>query len=144
MIRQFETGATRDTDEGKLDFAWAAGFFDGEGSTVCSSNNGNKNTRIHISIGQKNNGDSIASVLVKFQSIFKNGKLYQKAHHSRDNNQHQYLVTKPEDVCFVLRKMWPYLGEAKKTQALLALNRLRIGRRSVRKGTTFRKYRRVS
>lgn len=31
VIREFATGATCDTDEGKLELAWAAGLFEGEG-----------------------------------------------------------------------------------------------------------------
>ncbi len=86
-MREFSTGATRDTE---LELAWAGGFFDGEGSTCCTYSNGKPYTRISLSIGQKNEeGNRIASTLLRFQQAVGTGKIYKKAHASRDNNQHQ-------------------------------------------------------
>ncbi len=103
------------------ELAWAAGFYDGEGSISCTSNNGNPHTRVQLAIGQKNDLDgSIAEVLCRFLNAVGVGKIYKKTRSDKEINQHQYLAAKRFDVELVLNKLWPFLSTVKKNQARLA------------------------
>lgn len=132
-IREFKTGATRDTEEEKLDYkiniAWAVGFYDGEGSITCTSNNGRKYQRLQISIGQKDHDGKIADTLVKFKNIVKCGYIYQKNRTGKENNQHQFFVTKLKDVNKVINLLWNNLSISKKEQIIKALNLYKIHHR---------------
>ena len=122
MIRKFDTGATRDTNEGKLEIAWAAGFYDGEGSISCGSNNGNPHTRIQLGIGQKNYNGEISDTLKKFKKIVGCGHIYQKTKTGKEINQHQFIISKSSDVKLALNLLWQHLSTAKKEQARLAIH----------------------
>lgn len=124
-MRKFNTGATRDDDTNKLDLAWAAGFYDGEGSVSCTSNNGKPFTRVQLSIGQKNDGEEIAEVLLRFQRAVGLGNIYRKTAAIREIDQHQFLISKFQDVKDCLRLLWPYLSTIKKHQAIRASNLLK-------------------
>jgi len=113
----------------KQKLAWAAGFYDGEGSSSCGSNNGNPHSRIQLSIGQKNDGDEIAETLIKFQKAVKIGNIYKKVRIGKEINQHQYLISKEADVKCVLKLLWPYISSKKKNQARRALKLLKNGKR---------------
>lgn len=121
QVRTFDSGATRNLDA--VELAWAAGFFDGEGSTCCTTNNGRKHNRIQLSIGQKNQDGNIADTLVRFQSAVGGcGHIYQKnKHRGPDYDQHQFLVTRRNDVLACLRLLWPYLSLPKRGQAATAI-----------------------
>lgn len=101
----------------KENIAWAAGFYDGEGSVSCRSNNGNPHTLLQLSIGQKNDGNEIAETLKKFKSIVGCGHIYRKTRIGIEINQHQFFVSKQLDVIKVINLLWPYLSITKKNQA---------------------------
>jgi len=122
-MREFETGATRD----QIELAWAAGFYDGEGSISCTSNNGNPFTRVQLSIGQKNDGDAIATVLTRFQKAVGVGKIYRKTRIGREIDQHQYIVCDKKGVQKVIHALWPYLSPVKKRQIDVAVALLASG-----------------
>lgn len=90
--------------------AWAAGFFDGEGTTCYSMTA--KSTRIQIS--QKNPellhrfADAVGAGVVC--GPYKNGK----------GEVYQYRLSRRDDVIAVLTKLWPFLGKQKKDQARAA------------------------
>jgi hypothetical protein len=111
-----------------IELAWAAGFYDGEGSVSCTSNNGNPYTRIQLSIGQKDRHDgSISESLIRFINAVGVGKIYRKTKTGKEINQHQYLVCKKSDVEFVLSILWPYISETKRNQAERAIALLSSG-----------------
>jgi hypothetical protein len=75
--RYFDTGATRDTDEGKLEMAWAAGLFDGEGCVSASHAEGRKRKdgtqrtypRLYV-------GNTDVRLLIRFQQAVGVGKIH--------------------------------------------------------------------
>lgn len=122
MIREFSTGAIRDTDQ-ELELAWAGGFFDGEGSTCCSVNNGKPHTRIALSIGQKNEDTGQpAETLQRFKKAVGLGKIYKKSCRGKDINQSQWSVCKRIDVFDTMLKLWPYISTTKRKQMRKALH----------------------
>ena len=123
----------------QLEIAWAAGFYDGEGSINCGSNNGNPQTRIQLSIGQKNDGNEIAAVLERFKKAVGIGKIYRKARKGKEINQHQYLISKAEDVQTVVNILWPFMSHKKRHQASKAMAELSNGRKLL-KAKRERKY----
>lgn len=89
--------------------AWAAGLFDGEGSTSLLKTQRDKYQYPRMCITQKH-----TEVLEKFQSIVGVGKIYK----SKTRNIYSLDIYKKEDVIECLNIMWPYLSEIKKNQAL--------------------------
>ena len=135
MIGKIELGPCQiphiDTND-DLELAWAAGFYDGEGSLCCTSNNGNIDTRVQLSIGQKDYNGEISDTLLRFQNAVGLGTIYVKSRREgHDIHQHQYLVCKKADVKIVINLLWPYLSQAKKDQANIALIRLEKGEQNL-------------
>jgi hypothetical protein len=95
----------------EVEYAWAAGLFDGEGSTSILKAQRDKYAYVRMNVPQK-----IREVLDKFHSIVQVGKIYK--HNKRD--MHSLDIYKQEDVVSCLNMLWPYLSEVKKTQALKA------------------------
>jgi len=90
------------------ELAWAAGFFDGEGTTYAD-----KAHSIFISVGQKN-----PALLYRFNSAIWNlGKVY-----GPYNNCYSLRVTTFAKVQQVMVLLWPYLGEEKRAQAKKAFS----------------------
>lgn len=99
--------------------AWAAGFFDGEGTTSCVKHLHKYNYPVLV-VAQ-----SEPSVLLKFQSIFGMGKVNGPyKYKNRPNNQpyYQYRVHGFEKVQAIVAMMWNWLGERKKAQAIKILS----------------------
>jgi len=127
-MRKFKGGATRDSNKRNSVIAWVAGFYDGEGSVCCVTNNNNRFSRIQLSIGQKNlSNNEIADTLIKFHKIVGVGYIYKKTRIGKEINQHQYFVCKAVDVIKVLKFLWPYLGIQKRNQAKKALSLYKKG-----------------
>lgn len=122
---------TEDTQK-QLEIAWAAGFYDGEGSVSCTANNGNPQTRIQLSIGQKNDRGEIAAVLERFKKAVGVGKIYRKTRNDKEINQHQYLISKAEDVQAVINILWPFMSYKKRHQAANAMAKLFNGRKRLK------------
>ncbi len=104
---------------GVEEIAWATGFYDGEGSVSCTSNNGNPNTRIQLSVGQRNDRKTgkIAGTLVKFHKVVGRGHIYRKTRVGKEINQHQFVVCRAVDVEYVVSLLWKNLSLQKKRQA---------------------------
>jgi hypothetical protein len=97
--------------------AWAGGLYDGEGSISCTSNNGNKHTRIQLSLGQKNDkNNKIAEVLIKFKKAIGFGNIYKKSKTGYEINQHQYLICDYKKVLKAIKILWPYISRVKRKQ----------------------------
>lgn len=103
---------TLDTHE----LAWAAGFFDGEGSP-CSYIQRNKSIVINLSVGQKD-----PLLLYKFQKIVGGyGHVYNKGSKATYKNgsqtiEHELQIRKFEYVQYVMCLLWKWLGPFKKEQ----------------------------
>ena len=100
--------------ESNLNAAWAAGLFDGEGSTSVLKAQRDKYAYVRMNVPQK-----LREVLDKFLSIVQVGKIYK--HNKRD--MHSLDIYKQADVEDTLNLLWPYLSEVKKKQALAAFER---------------------
>lgn len=95
------------------ELAWAAGLFDGEGTTSVLAAKRDKWKYPRLSMAQKN-----PEVLYKLQQLL-GGKVYK----SNTRNIYNWNVYKREDVIDALNKLWPFLSEQKKEQAIEAFNK---------------------
>lgn len=86
------------------DLAWAAGYFDGEGSSFLKKNGKFNNKNLAISIAQND-----PETLKKFFGIVQKGKLY-------EYRVWQWKTTNFADSQFVIGLLWPWLGSIKKQQ----------------------------
>ena len=109
----------------KLDLAWAGGFFDGEGSTVCCINNGNPYSRMQLTLGQKDYKNKISPTLLRFQKILGVGKIYQKRITGKESNMHQFYTCKFKDVQKCIKLLWNYISIQKKNQIKLCARRFK-------------------
>lgn len=97
------------------DIAWAAGLFDGEGSTTVLKAQRDRYAYVRMNVPQKHR-----EVLDKFLNVVKVGKIYK----AKTRDIHSLDIYKQEDVNSTLNLLWPYLSEIKKRQALLAYERV--------------------
>ena len=98
------------------ELAWAAGLFDGEGSTfVWKGNRRRDYGSIRVAVGQSHDPE----VLRRFQQAVSLGRVYGPYGGER---KFQYHASNREG-CEVLRKLAPYLSGPKKKQARVALER---------------------
>lgn len=91
-----------------VDLAWAAGFFDGEGSTSILKAQRDKYAYIRMSVSQK-----YPELLEKFKFIVGHGKIYK----SNTREIYSWNCYKQNEVNLVLDTLWPFLSEMKKQQA---------------------------
>lgn len=96
--------------------AWAAGLFEGEGST----SNGKPSrpgcrVRLYVTVGQKH-----SEVLERFCDAVGMGKVYGP----NSRSMYQYRVSGYQSY-LVIKLLWPYLGSVKKQQAIIAVRRWR-------------------
>lgn len=94
----------------ETELAWAAGFFDGEGCTIIHT----KNPSIVVYVSQKE-----PTTLERFVSAVRVGKVY----FSKNYGMWQVSLTSKTAIV-ALGRLWPYLSQPKRTQALVALDRL--------------------
>jgi hypothetical protein len=99
------------------DLAWAAGFFDGEGSTVVIHKNHNISFRMAIT--QKH-----PEVLYKLQSAVGVGKVYlsNKIYKGHKSKLHRWQTTNHVDTIKAMEAIWPFLGSQKREQYTRAKN----------------------
>lgn len=97
------------------DIAWAAGFFDGEGTTSILKTQRDKYSYIRMGLSQK-----LHECLDRFYTIVQLGKIYK----SNTRDIRSWNCYKQGEVEQVLNLLWPYLSEVKKQQALLALDKV--------------------
>ena len=114
----------------KEQVAWAAGFFDGEGTTYLRTRKGKGNRNYvcpTIRIGQS--GDP--EVLHKFKNIFGIGRVNGPFKYREGRKPiYQYSCDSYKSAIPIIKAMWPYLSNVKKLQAskvLVAAERGRIG-----------------
>lgn len=98
----------------ETNLAWAAGLFDGEGST-CLSSSGDKNT-IAMSLYQ-NNRDT----LQRFKAVVQRGEIYGPYQRKGPNPIYCWKVGGFERTVETLTALWPYLTLQKRTQAVKVL-----------------------
>lgn len=99
----------------ECDYAWAAGLFDGEGSTSVLKAQRDKYAYVRVSIPQK-----YPEVLNKFLTIIGVGKIYK----SKTREMYSLDIYRKDDVKKCLDLLWPYLSDIKKKQALAAYERV--------------------
>lgn len=94
------------------ELAWAAGFYDGEGTTCKMKLSYRPESQcIRLSVPQKGTG-----CLERFQkAVGGYGKIYERA-----CTISLYAVQRLEHVDTVLNSLWPYLSEPKRVQATKA------------------------
>jgi len=97
------------------DIAWAAGFFDGEGTTSLLKAQRDHYSYIRMGLSQK-----VHECLDRFHEIVKFGKIYQ----SKTRDIRSWNCYKQDEVEQVLNLLWPYLSEVKKTQALSTFSKI--------------------
>ncbi len=103
------------------EFAWAAGFFDGEGTTHASRTG--PYCQLFVSVQQ-----SEVTTLERLRAALGVGHIYPLAH--RPNGlakkpQFRWQAGRRAEAMFALGLMWPYLSEPKREQANRALSILR-------------------
>jgi hypothetical protein len=97
----------------KQNLAWAAGFFDGEGSTTVSAPNiRHKGRYVRLQIPQKDK-----ECLERFQRVIGDGTIYKR----EAANRYDYVLFGKGKAKKALDILWPWLGTLKRKQAELAL-----------------------
>jgi len=122
----------------RADFAWAAGFFDGEGSTIARAFARRPGyAQLNVTVPQAGHR-GIPAVLERFQRVML-GMGHLNGPYRRDLYMLRFNAR--EEASLVLRLLWPYLGEVKRAQATEAIARVEHGyasrtrkRRAPRKG----------
>lgn len=113
-------------------YAWAAGFFDGEANFFSQVKKGK--TRLIVQVGQKDR-----DVLDKLVSIFPNSKISGPYEHRGKYRfpkksiptYYRWSVQRFEFAQDVVARVWPWLSVVKREQIKLAINRLRSSRSNV-------------
>jgi hypothetical protein len=96
------------------ELAWAAGFFDGEGSTtVCRVSQ----TRAYPRVGV---GQIDRDVLDRFADAVGVGKVYGPYSSKGGKQIWSYAATSVDTTIEVFSRLWPHLSSIKKQQALRA------------------------
>ena len=114
----------------KLDtheIAWAAGFFDGEGTTSIQFVE-NRSPRLRLSLSQKS-----TYCLLRFRKAIKGrGQIY--SHGQRE--MHQFITTRFEDTQFVVALLWKYLSYEKREQAKAAIKIYKANYKKIKRNST--------
>ena len=92
------------------DLAWAAGFYDGEGSTTIHRKG--KHAYPRCTVAQKHTG-----VLEKFQRIVGCGTISFKEATATHNECHYWQARSHAETEMVIGLLWPWLGTQKREQA---------------------------
>lgn len=91
------------------ELAWAAGFYDGEGSFYCRSNR----KEMVMEVSQVD-----LRPLERFFSVAGVGSITQNKARGRSQAIYRWRSGCRNDVLDVVNKLWPYLSEPKKEQIL--------------------------
>lgn len=92
------------------ELAWAAGFFDGEGSCGAYALAAGKGRQIRLAISQNER-----STLDRFQLAVGVGRVYERT--TTDNTPFSYQATSFENVQAVIALLWAFLSKPKRRQA---------------------------
>jgi hypothetical protein len=101
-----------------LELGWAAGFFDGEGSTIARSLTSRpRYHQLNVTVPQSGR-DGVPPVLLRFQGV-----MLGMGHISGPEDDSLYMLryAAREEVRLMLLLMWPYLGDVKRVQATRAI-----------------------
>lgn len=111
------------TDDEAIELAWAAGLFDGEGSTVRAGRRRQDGhyPSIRMCLSQKDTGPEL---LLRFQSAVKEGTVRERA----DRPEVWVWSLTGEPCKKVLKALWPYLSSPKKRQAKATLKAQKLAR----------------
>ena len=98
--------------------AWAAGFFDGEGSTIAKRENARPGyAQLAVSVPQSGNG-TIPEVLARFRvAAFGTGRMEPR----NADGVYAWRSRGRADAELILALMWRHLGPVKRQQAIVAL-----------------------
>jgi hypothetical protein len=101
-----------------LDYAWAAGFFDGEGCIRVdkqsrAKSHGYNSTCTQITLTQKGTDTEPPDILVKFANLFPGGKIYRE----KGRALWRYTISKKWYVKAALKSMLPWFGERRSAKA---------------------------
>ena len=89
-----------------VEIAWAAGFFDGEGSTSLDK------SKPRVAIGQKDR-----QVLDRFKTAVGYGKVYGPYVYVNPPRTFFYYVVRRQQAEDVIACLWPFLSQIKREQA---------------------------
>jgi hypothetical protein len=102
----------------RAELAWAAGFFDGEGSTIARSLKSRPGYhQLNVTVPQSGR-DGVPPVLLRFQRV-----MFGMGHINGPSNDGIYMLRylAREEARLVLDLMWPHLGDIKRAQATRAI-----------------------
>ena len=95
------------------ELAWAAGFFDGEGSTMLKHRRSGHWCRVEMSISQTE-----PTTLHRFKQAVGEGRVHGPYPNSNGHSPRWFWSTEGALRCAdVLEKLWPYLSAPKRAQA---------------------------
>lgn len=97
----------------KLNLAWAAGLFDGEGCTKVDRRWGTPSVTLSQS------GERVPEVLVRFRDAVGRGSIY-GPYKTKKRPMWIWQCAKRADREFVMKQLWPWLGTTKREQWLRA------------------------
>lgn len=103
----------------ELELAWAAGFFDGEGST-CNGNAPNGRLQLQMQVVQVDRRP-----LDRFLAAVEAGTIYgpYQPRQAHWQPKYRWIVRGIEEVTGVAAKLFPYLSEPKQEQMLAEIQR---------------------
>src|SRR6202158_5132369 len=99
--------------------AWAAGIFDGEGSTSTYLTKPKLTPRRQMAVSQGGLPDDTPAVLLRFREIVGGGSIT-----GPDDGLYYWKITKKDDVDFVGAMLWRYLSREKRQQFAAAAIRM--------------------
>ena len=101
------------------DLAWAAGIFDGEGSTSTSLTKPNKIPRRQMAVSQGGRRGQTPAVLLRFKEIVRVGSIT-----GPYEGLYYWKISRKVDVDLVGRMLWRYLSREKRQQFAAAAIRM--------------------
>lgn len=107
----------------EIELAWAAGFFDGEGSTSCSPKIIKGRNYLFLCMQLSQVGELMPETLQRFRDAVGIGKIYGPYQPATSTRQPvwKWQVQAESDVKAVVEKLKPYLSEVKVAQATYCL-----------------------
>jgi hypothetical protein len=102
------------------DFAWAAGLFDGEGSTSTYIPKGKTYIRRQMAVSQGGLPGQVPAVLTRFKGIVGVGNIT-----GPYEGLYYWKTTRKDAVDLVGALLWPYLGSVKRAQFAAAAARMK-------------------
>ena len=108
-----------------MEYAWAAGFFEGEGHIRCEKStqakrHGYNSYATQITLTQKGTATDPPDVLVKFADLFPGGKIYREKY----NDLWRFTLSQKGLVKSALMSMLPWFGERRAARAHECIQRI--------------------